>query len=182
MEKSTKKLYRAQQERIVAGVAGGLGEYFNIDPVLVRIIFVALALVHGLGILLYVLFWLIVPNQDGGNIGDKVAGFSAVLKRSEEKLANKIKELKKSEGKGQAADDEPVVTQEAPATEQPQPAGPSWFHDKKRMVGLAIIILGGAYFLSGLLNVSWFKWDLFWPIALVIVGFYLLVSKKDNAQ
>jgi len=180
MEKSTKKLYRAKQERIVAGVAGGLGEYFSIDPVLVRIIFVALALVHGLGILLYILFWLIVPNEDGGNISDRVAGFSAVLKRSEEKLANKIKELKKSEGKGQVVSDEPAAAEELPVIEQPQPAGPSWFHDKKRVVGLAIIILGGVSFLSGLIDVSWFKWDIFWPIALVIVGFYLLISKNNT--
>ncbi|MCX6789425.1 MAG: PspC domain-containing protein [Candidatus Gribaldobacteria bacterium] len=179
MEKSTKKLYRAKQERIIAGVAGGLGEYFKIDPVLVRIIFVALALVHGLGILLYVLFWLIVPNEGGGNITDRVASFSATLKRSEEKLANKIKELKKSEGKGQVVSNEPAVAEELPVIEQSQSTGQSWFHDKKRVVGLAIIILGGTSFLGGLIDISWFKWDLFWPIALVIVGFYLLISKNN---
>ncbi|MEK9153634.1 MAG: PspC domain-containing protein [Patescibacteria group bacterium] len=178
MEQSTKKLHRAQQERIIAGVAGGLGEYFNIDPVLVRIIFVVLALVHGLGVLLYILFWLVVPNQDGGKVTDRVVSFSAALKKSEEKLTNKIKELKKSEGKDQVAPDEPVATEELPIIEQPQPAGPVRYDDKKKVVGLAIVILGAASLLNGLFNVSWFKWDIFWPIALVIVGFYLLISKN----
>ncbi|MDP7240971.1 MAG: PspC domain-containing protein, partial [Dehalococcoidia bacterium] len=50
-----RKLYRSTTNRKIWGVCGGLGDYFDIDPVLVRIIFVALAFPEGLGILLYVL-------------------------------------------------------------------------------------------------------------------------------
>lgn len=59
-----KRLYRSRTNRVVAGVAGGLAEMFNVDPVLVRLAFVALALVNGFGILLYLVMWLLVPNED----------------------------------------------------------------------------------------------------------------------
>ena len=56
MTETTKKLYRSADDRIIAGVCGGIAQYFNIDPVLVRIVFIALALIHGLGIVLYLAF------------------------------------------------------------------------------------------------------------------------------
>jgi phage shock protein PspC (stress-responsive transcriptional regulator) len=67
------RLYRSTTDRKIAGVCGGLAEYFDIDPVLVRAVFVALALIGGLGLLLYVLLWIAVPRQPrqagGGAMG-----------------------------------------------------------------------------------------------------------------
>lgn len=59
----TKKLYRSSGDKIIAGVCGGLAEYFSIDPTLVRILFVALVLADGFGILLYLIMALIVPKD-----------------------------------------------------------------------------------------------------------------------
>lgn len=60
----TKRLYRSSKDKIVAGVCGGLGEYFGIDPVLPRIIFVILLLPGGLpGFVPYVILWLLVPKD-----------------------------------------------------------------------------------------------------------------------
>jgi phage shock protein PspC (stress-responsive transcriptional regulator) len=59
-----KKLYRSTTNRKIWGVCGGLGDHFDIDPVLVRIIFVALAFAEGLGILLYILLAIFVPKGD----------------------------------------------------------------------------------------------------------------------
>ena len=58
-----KKLMRSE-DRMVAGVAGGLAEYFDIDPTLVRILFVLLTLLGGggLGILVYIVLWIIMPE------------------------------------------------------------------------------------------------------------------------
>ena len=58
-----KKLYRSRREKVFGGVCGGLGVYFDIDPVLVRIIFVVAGLFHGLGIIAYVLLWIIIPEE-----------------------------------------------------------------------------------------------------------------------
>ena len=60
----TKRILRSRQDRIVAGVAGGLAGYLNIDPLFVRLGFVVLGLFQGLGLLLYALLWLLIPNED----------------------------------------------------------------------------------------------------------------------
>lgn len=61
--KSYKKLYRSRSERMLAGICGGLAEYFNIDPTIVRLGFVGFAAVGGCAILIYILMWLIVPLE-----------------------------------------------------------------------------------------------------------------------
>ena len=59
-----RRLQRSRQRRVIGGVAGGLGEYTGIDPVLFRVLFAVLTVFGGAGILLYVLGWLFVPDQD----------------------------------------------------------------------------------------------------------------------
>ncbi|OGC95872.1 MAG: hypothetical protein A2W25_03260 [candidate division Zixibacteria bacterium RBG_16_53_22] len=58
-----KKLYRSRKERMLAGVCGGLAEYFNVDPTLVRLATVALTLAWGTGILAYLIFWFVLPQR-----------------------------------------------------------------------------------------------------------------------
>jgi phage shock protein C len=58
-----RKLYRSKSNRQVAGVCGGLAEYFNLDPTLIRVLFVLLAVLGGSGVVLYVAMWIIVPKQ-----------------------------------------------------------------------------------------------------------------------
>lgn len=57
-----KRLYKSRHDRVIAGVCGGVGEYFNIDPVLVRIIWVVLAILGGSGILAYLVGMIIIPE------------------------------------------------------------------------------------------------------------------------
>jgi len=57
-----KKLYRSQDERMIAGVCGGIGEYFDIDPTLIRLLTVAFILAGGSGILGYIVGWIIIPE------------------------------------------------------------------------------------------------------------------------
>jgi phage shock protein PspC (stress-responsive transcriptional regulator)/predicted membrane protein len=59
-------LRRSVSDRKVAGVAGGLGRYFNVDPLIFRVVFVTLAIFGGSGLLLYAVGWLLVP-EDGEN-------------------------------------------------------------------------------------------------------------------
>ena len=58
-----KKLYRSRTDKMIAGVCGGLAEYFNIDSTLVRLSAVALTLAGGSGILAYIIFWFVVPQR-----------------------------------------------------------------------------------------------------------------------
>jgi phage shock protein PspC (stress-responsive transcriptional regulator) len=56
-----KKLYRSCKNRIIGGVCGGLGEYFDIDPVLIRLI-IALLFFTGVSIIFYLIAWIIIPE------------------------------------------------------------------------------------------------------------------------
>jgi phage shock protein PspC (stress-responsive transcriptional regulator) len=67
------RLYRSNSQRVVAGVCGGLGEYFAVDPVWFRIGFVVLALGGGSGILIYLLMWLIVQPRPEGYVAPAIA-------------------------------------------------------------------------------------------------------------
>jgi phage shock protein PspC (stress-responsive transcriptional regulator) len=60
---SEKRLYRSRTERQLAGVCGGFAEYFGWDPTLVRVGWILLTLLGGSGLLLYLIFWLIMPEQ-----------------------------------------------------------------------------------------------------------------------
>jgi phage shock protein C len=65
----TKRILRSRNERMIAGVAGGLANYFGIDPLIVRIALLVLAFFNGLGTLIYLTLWLLVPNED--SVGDR---------------------------------------------------------------------------------------------------------------
>ena len=59
-----KKLYLSSTDKKISGVCGGLGEYFDIDPTFVRVIFILIALLSlGLGVVAYILIWAIVPRK-----------------------------------------------------------------------------------------------------------------------
>jgi phage shock protein C len=61
-----RRLYRSTHDHMVGGVCGGLAEYFGLDPVLVRLGFVAVTLAGGAGVLAYLILWLVVPEGEGG--------------------------------------------------------------------------------------------------------------------
>lgn len=60
------RLMRSETDRMIAGVCGGLAEYLNLDPVLVRLAFVVLGLASGVGLVLYVLLWIVMPTSSRG--------------------------------------------------------------------------------------------------------------------
>ncbi|MFA6213790.1 MAG: PspC domain-containing protein [Candidatus Micrarchaeia archaeon] len=58
-----KRVYRSKKNRMLAGVCGGIAEYFEIDPTLVRLLLVLLVLMGFAGIILYLVAWLIIPEN-----------------------------------------------------------------------------------------------------------------------
>ena len=62
-----KKLYRSNQNRMLAGVCGGIAEYFNIDPTVVRIAWAILSLMGALGIMAYVICLVLMPENPSWN-------------------------------------------------------------------------------------------------------------------
>lgn len=153
MTESIKKLYKSSDDSIIAGVAGGIGEYFSIDPLFVRLVFVLLALMHGLGVLLYIIFFIIVPKEG-----------------HEHTTSDKIKEI---------ADDAGEKAKKV--TEKIEKNGKDWTHNRTKIIGLVILLVGVFALLNEVISISWFKWDIFWRVSLIVVGFYLLV-KTDNKK
>lgn len=66
MSGDIKRLYRSLDDRMLAGVCGGLAEYFNMDPTLIRVLFVILSLAGGPGIVAYIILAIIVPEEPEG--------------------------------------------------------------------------------------------------------------------
>jgi phage shock protein PspC (stress-responsive transcriptional regulator) len=58
-----KRLYRSGNDRILGGVCGGIGEYFGLDPVLVRLGWIIFSIIFGAGILAYLIAWIIIPRN-----------------------------------------------------------------------------------------------------------------------
>jgi len=63
MTSEVKRLYRSRKERMVGGVCGGLGDFFKVDPLIFRLIFVMLLFGGGSGALIYIVMMLIVPEE-----------------------------------------------------------------------------------------------------------------------
>ena len=58
-----KKLYRSRSNRVIAGVCGGLAQYLGVDPTVVRLIMALVTFVGGMSLLVYLIAWLIIPEE-----------------------------------------------------------------------------------------------------------------------
>ena len=158
-----RRLYRSRSDSVLGGVAGGVADYLDLDPAIVRIIWAVLALLTGgLFVVLYVVMWIVVPEAPAG----PVPGQAAMPPPAEGAMGD--------EGTaGEAA---------APAT--------AWsaYEPQVRRAGsggaviFGLVLIGaGIWFLIDQ-YVPAFDRDLIWPIALVAVGVaLLLVSLRRRA-
>ena len=60
-----KRIFRSKNDRVLGGVCGGLGYYFNIDPVLIRVLWAVSFFAAGMGLLGYFIAWIIIPEEPG---------------------------------------------------------------------------------------------------------------------
>jgi phage shock protein C len=187
------RLYRSRSEKMIAGVCGGLGEYFDVDPVLVRLLFVALTLISGgLGLVAYVIFWVVVPRQ-----GDEELPRGNVF-RGEEGL---YREARRTIDPGTPTAEETVEADPSAAT---SPAGsampemeaipdssvlyepPTDADDRRRRrqhwAGAILIVLGALLTAGNLGLLWWLDLRLIWPLALVGIGGWLLVGRRRDGR
>lgn len=59
----TRKLQRSTSNKMIAGVCAGVGKYFNLDPTIIRVLYVLMVFFAGFGILLYLILWLVIPSE-----------------------------------------------------------------------------------------------------------------------
>lgn len=79
------KLYRSEKDRMIGGVCGGLGEYFNIDATIVRLIFALIMIYGGSGLILYIILWIVVPTKS-----EAVKTSEEVIKKNAEEIKEKV--------------------------------------------------------------------------------------------
>jgi phage shock protein PspC (stress-responsive transcriptional regulator) len=124
----TKRLYRSRKNRILAGVAGGIAEYFAVDPVIVRLIFVILAFGQGSGILAYIIGWIVIPEEPSHETDDKKE------EKSEPPKTNKAQSALAPSQNIQNREDRP-----------------------KYMIGTMLIIIGGILLAQNLIGLHFWR-------------------------
>jgi phage shock protein PspC (stress-responsive transcriptional regulator) len=175
----TSRLYRSTSERMLGGVAAGLGNYFKIDANIVRLVFLLLALFTGGGFaLVYVLLWLILPtptstatdvgsviHENLNEIGSQFRGLSGGNGGNGGTVANG--------GQGQAAGAAPNGGQ-LPQGSQPV----ARTHSRPGTGAMALIIIGAFFLLVNLGMFHWIKWGFWWPVMLIVLGLWLLNRRR----
>lgn len=105
-----KKLYRAREDRIIFGVCSGLAKYFNMDAVIMRLIFVVLGLINGAGIVIYIVLFIFVPKEPGEyvevNRKEKVMEFVKDVEKKAKSVAGEVRKEAKSVKKEFKKEDE----------------------------------------------------------------------------
>ncbi len=146
-EEPIHKLYRSRDDRIVAGVCGGLGDYFGVEPVIFRVLFLLLILQVGAGILLYLLLALIIPLEP--------------VSRSEARVSrrDKIREFARDLGR-----EVQTLTHRG------------WFANRRNMLGSIFILIGLSVLFSQLFPQYWFGWPVILPIVTILIGLYIILK------
>jgi phage shock protein PspC (stress-responsive transcriptional regulator) len=146
-----KKLNRSVKDKVIGGVAGGLAEYFEIDPVLVRVLFVVSLFFHGAGFIAYIILWIIVPEaayvfetaSSGGTSGTMSAETDV---KSDDPAAAYFKSLEEKKSR------------------------------RNRNIGIVLMVIGTIFLADNFIPRIHFG-D-FWPIVLIALGVSLLVNSK----
>ena len=155
----TTKLYRSRTNKMVAGVCGGLGEYLNLDAMLVRLFFVLLGLASAgaLALIAYMIMWAVLPYPEAGE-----AGAPDTVRANADEISAKARTM---------GDDLREALQ-----------------GRNREAGMIVgggLVLLGLVFLADNLNIWWLRWfnlDMLWPILLIAAGGALIWRRMSQTQ
>jgi phage shock protein C len=188
-------LYRSREERMLAGVCGGIGEYFAVDPTLVRLVFVLLAVFSGVGVLAYVVLWIVVPEEGGRPLyeewkseGEAKTAEAGTIPASETATGAVAGEPATPE-----PPEPPVATQPpaavgagpVPVTGATRPGPEDWRqmrHEGRRGggvgLGIILILVGGVLLANRLvpqLNIDIWK---LWPVLIIAIGLVMILRPR----
>jgi phage shock protein C len=148
---------------MIWGVCGGLAKYFNIDPVLVRVIFVVLGLMSGVGIIAYIVLAIVVPLE-----GSQSATPQEVMKENVAEMKESAtefgKEVHASFGGERTGEAKPEVKERV--------------NRAAVFFGVLLIVLGALFLLSTFNIFWWFKWSFLWPLVLVGIGLFIVFTRR----
>lgn len=150
----TTRITKSKTDKVIDGVCGGLAEYFGIDSVLIRLIFVVLVFFNGLGLMLYIILVIIMPGD--GQV-DKLP--KETIQENVQEISERVKEA--GEGLEQAF---------SRKNEEKHSNRAGW-------LGIILIMLGIFFLLDNLNLLRWVDKDLLWPIIIIFVGAWLLIKR-----
>ena len=182
METDKKKLYRKETEKVIGGVCGGLATYFDVDVVLIRGIFLLLALMNGVGILLYIILMVLMPKEpvsasttqadapaEQGVPSSAAPQTSNAMKNSIEDVVSDLKQ-----GVEHAAEE--IRTNFSYQSKRNQ-------HDnRKNVLGIIIVIGGLLFLLNNIFPERFLRWDLIWPSIIILIGLFILTRSKQSHE
>lgn len=143
-----RKLYRSEKDKVIAGVAGGLGEYFNMDPTIVRVLFVILTIFGGSGIIIYIVLWLVMPTESSNSAltSESVKSNIEDIKFTTQTFAHKIR-------------------------------GPKDTENSKFWWAMMIIAVGFLFLLNNYGILAPVELERLWPLILILFGLAILLRK-----
>lgn len=175
------RFYRSS-DRILGGVCAGLAEGFHIDALWVRIAFLLLVFVQGVGLFIYVVLWLVMPERVEG--GGQRSGFDAMM-ADVSRIWGGVQQQLGSAPRPPSPTGSPAAS--APqSTDPPQPAtGPAvaasqphnvW-RNQTLLFGVVLVVIG-----LGLLgnNIGIINWSVVWPAGLITLGIVILVRNLER--
>lgn len=146
-----KKLYRSETERILGGVCGGFGEYFSLDPNLIRLVFSVLAIAGGSGLPLYLILWVILPRKSKLNL------------RTEDVISENAEEIK---AKTKSFEHEVRDW--------------SHDQHSRQVFGIILVAVGLLFLLRNLGYIQFISIGEFWPMVLVCIGLLVLLRHSER--
>jgi len=169
-------MYRSRTDRMVGGVSAGLADYFNVDPAVVRLLWVAAAIISGGTLVLaYLALWAVVPQQPVPRLRLRAAP-------SDAPAVSAGGQVDPSE-EGSLAADERTVDLVATAAEpdpwhmnDPERADPG-YQDRRNLAAILLIGLGLLFLANNFGVFRWFNWSMYWPLVLIAIGALLLYNR-----
>ncbi len=175
-----KKIYRSRKDKMVGGVCGGVAEYFGIDATIVRLVAVLLFFAEGIGLLLYIVSWVVIPERPGSanNNYDEstntidVDGYSTYDDDStheDEKDSNGFKEKKDGHSEKKTEYERETLKSDEILDDK-----------RQRTIGLILVGLGSLFLIDNIF--PYLRWHRFWPLILVGFGIVLLLKGVNNNE
>ncbi len=156
-----KRLYRSRTDRMIWGVCGGLANYFDVDPTIIRIAAVLSIFVSGAGILAYIIMAIVVPLETSSATEPK-----QVIRENVEEIKTTAtefsQEIRSTFGKD---------TSQKPEMPRSFPRGLS-------VIAVILIIVGLIFLLSNLSVFWWLRWQYLWPAVIIAIGLMIILRPR----
>lgn len=174
-----KRFYKSRTDKKLAGVCAGVAEYFEVDPTLVRLIWVVFTFAGGAGVLAYIIAAIIMPEAPTGTPPEsrkkKTTNQPHPRNNSDEISITEIDEDQSAAYEGAEQDEEEVYEEEPYEVAETSKEK----DDKNSMVlGAALILIGLMFFSRNFFKWFWIDFSYLWPILLILLGVVMVVNKR----